>query len=402
MPDSTPLSAPEILLIRYGELALKKKNRRVFEQALAANIRELCAPISKVHVERRGGRMIVTPSRRAMEVAHCAARVFGIKSVSPAWGAPTQPEAIVPVAQALLDDGLADYPEERAVTCRIRTSRAEKRFPYTSTEFDRFVAERILKGPERTKVQLKRPEMELGIDIRSERTYLFLKRLPGPGGLPVGTLGRALCLLSGGIDSPVAAWMAMKRGCRVAFITFHSYPYIGEGSKKKVADLARALTRYQAHCRLFIAPFAEVQEAIRDTAPPAYRTVLYRRMMMRIASRMAGRKRYSMLITGESLGQVASQTMENMTCIGDAAGLPVLQPLICFDKEETIEIARRIETFDLSNIPEPDCCTVFQPDRPMIRGQIKDCEAAEAEMDVDGLVARAIAGVEIMDISAGD
>ena len=192
----------------------------------------------------------------------------------------------------------------------------------------------------------------------------------------------------------------MKRGCQVSFVTYHSYPYIGESAKKKVADLVRVLARYQGTGRLAVVPFVEVQTAIRDGAPEAYRTVLYRRMMQRIASELSQRHGYKALVTGDSLGQVASQTLENLACIVEASSLPVLQPLIGFDKEEIIERARRIGTFDTSLVPEPDCCTVFQPRSPMIRGRIEDCLAAERELDVTGLVQRAVDGVESLTVDA--
>lgn len=395
---TAPLPPPELLLVRYGELALKGGNRAVFERALVRNIQHAIRDISPVTVARTSGRITVRPERRALEVSRRVQEVFGIKSVSPAWGAPLEPEAIAEVAGAVLDDALADVPPGRIVTCRVRTNRAEKRFPMTSTELDRYVAERILPGPDRVKVKLDQPEMQVEIDVRSERAYVFLKRLPGLGGLPVGTLGRALCLLSGGIDSPVAAWMAMKRGCQVGFVTYHSAPYLGEGSKKKVLDLAHALGRYQQRSRLYVVPFTEVQVAIKECAPESYRTVLYRRMMQRIAARLAREDGFQALVTGECMGQVASQTLENLTCIGAATDMPVLRPLISFDKEETIGIARRIGTLDISNRPDPDCCTVFQPTRPIIRGKLAECLAAESEMDLQGLVDRACAGVETLAI----
>jgi thiamine biosynthesis protein ThiI len=397
--SSIELEAPELVLVRFGELALKKGNRGVFERALVSNIRAATRPIAPVRVERRGGRIVVFPERRGDEIARRLQTVFGIKSVSPAWGAPTEADAIVSVAKALFEDALADC-KQRPVSFRVRTRRAEKRFPMTSTELDRYVAERILPGPEDVTVQMKAPELELGIDLRSERTYLFLKRLPGPGGLPVGTLGRALCLLSGGIDSPVAAWMAMKRGCQVGFVTYHSAPFIGEASKKKVRDLVRVLSRYQYSGRLYVAPFAAIQVAIRDTAPSSYRTVLYRRMMQRIATRLASQYEYQALVTGECLGQVASQTLENITCIAAATELPILRPLLSFDKEEIIAIGRRIGTFEISNIQEPDCCVVFQPKRPIIRGTVDACLEAESKLDVEALVDEAVQGVEVEDLEA--
>jgi thiamine biosynthesis protein ThiI len=192
--------------------------------------------------------------------------------------------------------------------------------------------------------------------------------------------------------------MAMKRGCEVVHLTFHSHPYLGERSRKKVVDLVRALSRYQPRNRLYVAPFTETQEAIRDHCPGSYRTVLYRRMMNRIASRIARREEAAALITGESMGQVASQTLENITCIGAAADLPVIRPLIAFDKHETVAIARRIGTFELSCVQEPDCCVLFMPARPVIRGRIEVCERAEREIDVEGLVERAVEGAEVVDV----
>jgi thiamine biosynthesis protein ThiI len=394
MSSVPTLAHPELVLVRYGELALKGGNRGEFERALARNIRNATSSISPVEIERFSGRLSVRPEKRVMDVARRTQDVFGISSVSPAWGAPSQPEAIAEVAREVLADALADHATDRPVRVRVSTTRAEKRFPLTSPELDRYVATRILPGPDRVRVDLEEPELVLGIDVRTEKSYVFSKRLPGPGGLPVGTQGSALCLLSGGLDSPVAAWMTMKRGCRVGFVSFHSHPYLGEGSKKKVLDLAHALCRWQGRSRLYVVPFARVQERIRDLAPESYRTVLYRRMMQRIASRIAARDGFEALVTGESVGQVASQTLENMALIGAAAELLVLRPLGGFDKEETIQIARRIGTFDLSNVPEPDCCTVFQPSRPVIRGRLDVCLETEAALGVDDLVESALASTE--------
>jgi thiamine biosynthesis protein ThiI len=392
------LDTVSIVLVRYGELGLKGQNRHVFEKALVANIRSAVEPITKVKVQRVRGRIAVFPEERGELVARRLQEVFGITSVSPAWGVDPTPEAIVAAARPILADALSAFPPNEDVTFRVRTSRADKKFPLHSTDLDRHVADSILGDDRRVVVKLDGAMLELGIDVREERAYVFAKRLPGPGGLPVGTLGRAVCLISGGIDSPVAAWMSMKRGCEVVYITFHSSPYIGEPSKKKVVDLVRTLGRFQPRSRLYVAPFTEIQEAIRDTAPPGYRTVLYRRMMQRIASRVAQRERAGALITGESMGQVASQTLENMTCIEAAAEYPVIRPLVAFDKQEAVDLAKKIGTFEISCVQEPDCCTVFLPKRPVIRGRVEDCERAEAELDLEGLVERAIQGVEVIDV----
>ena len=388
----------ELALVRYGELALKGGNRAVFERVLADNVRAATKDLSKVRIERQRGRMLVVPERRAREVFLRLQHVFGIVSISPARTAPRSPEGIAAVADAALADALAGLPADRPITFRVETRRADKRFPMTSTELDRFVADRVLPGREQLAVRLERPELTLGVEVRDEAVYVFAERLPGPGGLPVGTQGRALCLLSGGIDSPVAAWYAMKRGCSVSYVAFHSAPYIGEASKRKLVRLVRALSRWQPRNRLFVLPFTAHQEAIRDAAPPPYRTVLYRRSMQRLASRVARRDKAQALVTGESLGQVASQTTENMTCIGAASELLVLRPLIGFDKQETIDVARRIGTFEISNVPEPDCCTVFLPDKPVIRGRLDVCEEVEARLDLASLDEAALAGVETVDV----
>jgi len=399
MKVPTAQGSPAVVLVRYGELSLKGNNRHVFERTLASNIRAAVAPIADVTVERERGRLTVHPNRRAAVVARRLQEVFGIASISTAHAVEPSPEAIAQAAGPIYAEARACFPPAAEVTFRVKTTRADKRFPLTSTELDRFVADRVLPEDGSVRVDLERPMLELGIEVREGRAYLFAERLPGPGGLPVGTLGRAVCLISGGIDSPVAAWMAMKRGAEVVYVTFHSAPYLGEPSKRKVIELVKRLARWQVRSRLYVAPFSAVQETIRDRAPEGYRTVLYRRMMQRIATRLAEREQAGALITGESLGQVASQTLENLTCIQAAAGLPVLRPLVAFDKQETIDLARRIGTFDLSCVPEPDCCTVFMPRRPVIRGRPELCRAIEADYDVAALVDSAVEGVEVHDLA---
>lgn len=399
-PTAQGLAAPEMIVVRYGELSLKGKNRSQFEDVLIRNIRAAASRFDGVKVLKKRGRLFVVAASRVMELARRLQDVPGITSVSPAWGAAPELEAIEAVAARLAADLARTLPPGSRPSFRVRTSRADKRFPLRSTEVDRAVADRVLPLLGEVDVSMRDADLELGIEVRKGRAYLFLQRLPGPGGLPVGTLGRVMCLISGGIDSPVAAYMAMKRGARVHYVTYHSYPYIGEASKKKVVDLVRRLARFQPTSRLFVVPFTEVQTAVRDSAPEAYRTVLYRRFMQRIASRLAMRNRCKALLTGESLAQVASQTLDNMSCIERASELPVLRPLLAFDKEETIELARRIGTMEVSVLPEPDCCTVFQPSKPIIHGRLEECEAAEAGLDVTGLVERALHGVERIDVEA--
>jgi thiamine biosynthesis protein ThiI len=292
----------------------------------------------------------------------------------------------VEVARRALREVVLELAPDARATFRVATKRADKRFPIHSADFDRYVAERILGEFPQLAVRLKGSELTLGIDIRPERTYVFARRLPGLGGLPVGTQGRVLCLISGGFDSPVAPGTRRSAAARCTSSPSTSHPFIGEPARKKVVDVVRVLARYQAQTELHVVPFAAVPA--RDPRPghESYRTVLYRRMMQRIATALAAESGALALVTGDSLGQVASQTLENLTCIGAAAGLPVLRPLIGFDKQETIALARRIGTHDLSALQEPDCCTLFMPSRPVIRGRVETCEELEARLDVAALV----------------
>jgi thiamine biosynthesis protein ThiI len=395
------VATDRVVLARYGELWLKGKNRIDFERALVRNARAALAALDPgAAVEREHGLLVGRPTRRAHEVAARLQDVFGLASLSLARAVPSERDALATAAEDVLRAALEEHARGRTVRFRVSTKRADKRFPMTSPELDRYVADRL---PDelaaRLTVDLTAPELELGIHVRSGTSYVFAERLSGAGGLPVGTVGRAIVLLSGGIDSPVAAWMTMKRGCECVLLSFHSYPWVGAGFERKVERLARVLARYQPRTRLVFAPLAEIQLAIKANAPPPYRTVLYRRMMQRIACRLAREEGALAVATGESLGQVASQTLENLALIEDAGELPVLRPLIGFDKHETITLARRIGTFEVSIENEPDCCTVFQPERPIIHGRRADCVEAEAALDVDGLVAAAYDGRRMLTVA---
>jgi thiamine biosynthesis protein ThiI len=383
----------EVVLCRHGELWLKGKNRIHFERALVRNARAQLADVDPAPaIVREHGLIVVRPSQRVQAAAKRLQDVFGFSSLSVARPVPSEPEAIVRIAHEVMGEALEGFPRERPVRFRVSTKRAEKRFPLTSPQLDLLVADSMPAAfVPRIVVDLDDPELELGIHVRTNESYVFATRLRGAGGLPVGTIGRAIVLFSGGIDSPVAAWMTMKRGCEAVLLAFHSYPWVGQGFERKVERLAAVLARFQPRTRLFLAPLAEIQQAVKASAPAPYRTVLYRRMMQRIACALAREEKAKAIVTGESLGQVASQTLENLSLIEAAGTLPVLRPLIGFDKPETIILAQRIGTFALSIENEPDCCTVFQPERPVIHGRRDECEAAEARLDVDGLVAASIA-----------
>lgn len=384
----------EAVLIRYGEIALKGANRPLFERKLRENLKTAIAGIPGAHVRQNYGRVVIqggAPGR----ALRAASRVFGVASLSRAIRAELDVDAIATLAERLTSDSLErEFSGEEQVPFAVRTNRAEKRFPMRATELDRQVGGQLVSAHPRLKVDLSNPALKIEIDLRSEGAWVFAGRTHGPGGLPVGSTGRTLCLLSGGIDSPVAAWMTMKRGARVELVSFLSDPYTGPQLREKLIRLSEALARWQPVTNLHLVPFADYQVAVRDTSPEPYRTLLYRRGMQRIANMIATRRKCRALITGESLGQVASQTLNNLRIIEEASRLPILRPLIGMDKVETIERARMIGTYDLSNLQSPDCCTVFQPVSPIVHGQIGDAVAAEEGLAIDTLLRDAIRNTE--------
>ena len=392
----TGTGTAEIVLARYGELWLKGKNRIEFERRLARNVRRALRHVAPgATVEREHGLLVVRPAERPREATLRLQEVFGLSSISPAFGTSHELEAIARTSSEAMRATLARIPDRTPIPFRVESRRSDKRFPMTSVELDRAIGDRVMEEyGERLKVDLSHPELVLGINVRPERVYVYSERLPGAGGLPVGSVGRVVSLFSGGIDSPVASWMAMKRGLQVVFSAFHSYPYVGRGFVEKVEKLARRLARFQNAGLLYATPLTRIQEAIRDAAPPGYRTVLYRRAMQRIATRIAKDEEALALVTGECVGQVASQTLENMHCIEAASPLPVLRPLVAFDKAETIALAKRIGTYELSIRPEPDCCTVFQPQHPALRARPEVCDDVEAGLPMEEMLAEALEGTE--------
>jgi len=381
------------LFVRYAEVGLKGRNRFFFEQALIRNIRQALAAEHAV-VERSWGRILVRVPGDPARAVERLRDVFGIASVSTAQATDKELVSLETEAARVAAAELARRPGDTLVPFRVETSRADKRFPLNSMEVNRRLGAVLLPRFPRLRVNLEEPDLTVGVDIREEAAYVYADRTAGPGGLPVGVSGRALVLLSGGIDSPVAAWLSMKRGLRVRFALFHSAAFVGEAAKEKAMDLVRILSRFQGPSRIDVVPFADVQTEIRKASPEPYRTILYRRMMHKIAERLCGRHRCSALVTGDAIGQVASQTLANLRCIDDAAPIPVLRPLLTYDKLETIALARRIGTFETSIRPAEDCCTVFQPEFPVTRGRVDVCREVEATFDVDRLVVEALKATE--------
>jgi thiamine biosynthesis protein ThiI len=384
----------DLIVLRHGELFLKGDNRRQFEQLLEGNLRRTLAAIPEAWIERGQGRHFVhCPAAQLPHALERLQRVFGLSSLSPALAVPPELDALATAAVSAVERLLAEG--ARPASFRVKARRADKSFPHPSPEIGRIVGARIVAATGLA-VDLERPALTVGVEVGPVRSFVFVTRVPGAGGLPVGTSGKVLLLLSGGIDSPVAGHLMQKRGCRLDALYFHSPPYTGARTRAKVEQLAARLAPAQGGLTLAVATFTAIQTAIRDGAPCEMSVVLYRRAMMRIASALARSRGCLALATGENLGQVASQTLENLGCIEAAAGLSVLRPLLAFDKSETIELARRIGTYELSTEPYEDCCSLFVPRHPLIRAQREPVERVEAGLSLAALIDEAVAGVELV------
>jgi tRNA uracil 4-sulfurtransferase len=372
------------VVVHYQEIALKGKNRPWFIARLVRNIRQAVSDLDVREVRVLMGRIevVLGPSATWESVRERLGYVFGIGNFSRAGRARLDVDEIA--AEILKDLG----PEDPQ-TFRVSARRADKRFPLTSPQIEREVGGRI-KEARNWLVNLDRPALTIRVEaLTSEAFYSFGKER-GAGGLPVGASGRVACLLSGGIDSPVAAWRMMRRGCRVLFVHFHSYPILSRASQEKARELARLLTRYQFDSRLFLVPFGDIQQRVVLAVQPPLRVVIYRRLMLRIAERIARDNRAQGLVTGEVVGQVASQTLENLSTIGRVAAMPVLRPLIGMDKEEITAEAQRLGTYPISIIPDQDCCTLFTPRHPATKARQFEIEAAEAALPIDEMIAEAV------------
>ena len=379
------------VIIRPGELALKGKNRHCFEDRLFENLRAVLAQFEKGRVERRWGRFYIGPTQNAVQLAKATARVFGVVHTSPAKRVPTDYDQIAEVALVLTEQALAAMGTHEAVPFRVRVKRSDKSFPMNSMETAKALGALLLERFDMLFVKLEQPRLTIHVEIRQEGSFLFLEKIQGAGGLPLGSEGRVLSLLSGGIDSPVSSWLMMKRGCRVDFVHFHSQLFTGPGSLEKARALLRVLDSWQGRSRMWVVPFSEIQKATKELPRPGYRTLLYRRFMTRIAERLAVTSDCQALVTGDSLGQVASQTLPNIRVV-DAASetLPILRPLLGFDKQETIALARKIGSYEISIRPFEDCCTLFQPEHPQTRGKAAVAAEIEANCDWQGLIADAV------------
>ena len=369
-----------VMLVHYHELGLKRGNRPLFLRHLARNLRRATSDLGPANLRQVSGRILLELDEHPdpAAVRDRVRRVCGVSSAALAYRVPSSVEAMKGAVAALVDG-------RSFASFRISARRAFKTYPMTSVEINRelgaFVLERVA-----TKVDLRRPELEIHVEVMPAETFVYVEPEPGPGGLPVGASGVVAALLSGGIDSPVAAWRMMKRGCRVMFVHFHSVPYLPPTSQEKARALVERLTEWQYDSTLLLVPFGEIQREVVLTVPPPARVVVYRRLMVRIAEALARKHGAPALTTGESLGQVASQTLSNIARIDEAATMPILRPLIGMDKLEITEQARRLGTFEISIEPDADCCTLFVPKHPATRMSEHEVAAVEARLDVARLV----------------
>lgn len=382
----------EMILLKLGELVLKGANRYTFEDKLKSNLARRLKSHGKFRVYSRQSTTYIEPlsDECDMDAAYdVAKKVFGAVGVSRAKACAKTKEAMLETVRTYLAGNLVGEK-----TFKVESKRADKSFPMTSVELSRYVGGELDEAYPNLQVDVHHPELTVYLEVRDYAAYVHADPEPGAGGLPVGIGGRAVSLLSGGIDSPVASWMIAKRGIALELVHFFSYPYTSEQAKQKVLDLAKLLTPWCGHMVVHVVPFTAIQEELRRKCPEELFTVLMRRFMMRIAEQVAQRTGAGALVTGECLGQVASQTMEAMRATTAVCSLPILRPVVGMDKEEIVRIARKIGTFETSILPYEDCCTVFTPRHPRLRPVLGELECAEAALDVDGLVAAAVDGIE--------
>ncbi len=386
----------DIILLKLGEIVLKGLNRKSFEQKLVSNVRRRLAHIGKFRVYCLQSTVYVEAAEDGadMDAAFEALqKVFGIVKLSRAAACEKDKDAIAKLAIDYLRDDML-----RAKSFKVESKRSDKSFPMTSVELSQYVGGELNEAYPNVEVDVHDPDLVVNIEVRDLAAYVHAAPVSGAGGMPVGCNGVAVTLLSGGIDSPVSSYMIAKRGVRLIPLHFFSFPYTSEQAKEKVIELGNMLTEYCGRMTLEIAPFTHIQEEIRDKCPEEYFTLIMRRFMMRIAQRVAHDTGAKAIVTGENLGQVASQTMEAMASTQAVIDLPVLQPLIGMDKEEIITIARKIGTFDTSILPYEDCCTVFTPKHPRTRPKLSEVERAESVLDIDALVDEAVKGLEEVEL----
>lgn len=379
-----------LFLIRYGEISVKGQNKSFFIQTLIRNIQGTIQQGGPVTFEKQGGRIYLKSNQPREELVKQLTRIPGIVSIS----AIKEVESDLPT---LKEAGLKQVLEkgiQKPLCFRVTTRRTQKEFPHTSMEISREVGGYILRNTQHLTVDLHHPDLTLFIEVRKEGSFLYTEKIPGVGGLPVGTSGQALLLLSGGIDSPVAGWLTLKRGVQLEALYFHSPPFIGERSVEKVVDLCKTLNQYSPAMKLSIISLTPALKELKEKIPEKYIIIVMRRIMMQMAQSLAWKRNIPALITGESIGQVASQTLENINAISQVIDLPVLRPLSGMDKMEIIALAREIGTYKISIRPYEDCCTLFIPKHPILKANLDHLRKMEEKLPVEKLVKEAVEQVE--------
>lgn len=382
------------IVIRYGELSLKGKNRKVFINQLHENVRNKLTDFPEIKIKNTRDRMTILLNGTDPEpVMKICQSIFGIQNLSLAIKTENDVEKIKESALFALQEA------NHVQTFKITTRRANKEFPIGSQEFNHVIGSHLLTNTEEIMVNVHQPDIELHIDIRKDATYITSQKIKGAGGLPVGTSGKSLLLLSGGIDSPVAGYLTMRRGVQIEAVHFHSPPYTSEAAKQKVLDLAELLAQFGHDVKVHMVPFTALQQKIHREIPHGYSMTVMRRMMLKISEKIAKQENILSITTGESLGQVASQTMESMHAINDVTNFPVIRPLIAMDKEAIIEIAQQIESYDISIRPFEDCCTIFVPIAPKTKPKREKVILFENKLDVTKEIEEIMKTIEVVTVS---
>lgn len=389
-----------VFLIKYGEIAIKGKNRYIFENRLLNTIQKNLKEIGSFHVKKEQGRLTVEPLEDSVDeelVIQRLSRIFGIVGI--AYGT-KEDEVSIEAIKRLALHHMQKECENGPITFKVETRRADKRFPMKSMEINCAIGDYLLDEMEgQVKVDVHNPDVTLRVELRND-TYVYSKTHKGAGGMPYGTNGKATLLLSGGIDSPVAGWMIAKRGVEIDAVYFHSPPYTSERAKDKVVDLAKKMALYTGGTRVHVVPFTDIQMTIYEKCPHEQLTLIMRRIMMQIAERIAVNNGSMALITGESIGQVASQTMQSLVVTDNVVGMPVFRPLIGFDKEEIVQISKQIDTYETSILPYEDCCTIFVPKHPQTKPRLDSIERSEMLIEdvIEEMIEKAIEDMEIVRI----
>ncbi|MCV9948367.1 tRNA uracil 4-sulfurtransferase ThiI [Paenibacillus sp. BT-177] len=389
----------DMLLLRFGEFTLKGKNRARFEKAVLKHVKLLLKPFPGASLRKEFGRIYVVLGGEPYEqIIQVLQKVFGITTISPVKMAPVELDAIIETAVALMHELNVD----EGTTFKVNARRVWKEFPHSSQEMNHLIGSPILRSFPALRVDVRQPNIELRVEVREQAAYIFSDVIMAVGGFPLGTNGKAMLLLSGGIDSPVAGWSSMRRGLEIECVHFYSYPFTSERAKEKVIDLAKVLAGYAGRIKIHLVPFTEVQTAFTRTGQDNLIITLMRRSMLRIATMLAEREGALALVTGDSLGQVASQTLSSMNVIGRSTELPLLRPLVMMDKQEITEIAKQIGTYDLSILPYEDCCTLFVPKSPTTNPNLWVVQKIEASIrDLNALIDQAVATTETVVLEAG-